>query len=372
MSRVLLVDFLIGRSVGGHTAEYLGLLQDALADRPFEVLAPYLEETPPTGRVDRYRRFARAMWSAFRRGDVVVFHTPEARDILVLWALTTLPVARRGRAVIMMRRGADIMFGRDDWRARLIERGMRGLVARGVAHLVSDSHAAARTWSAITGRDVPVIPLPVRRGLEAARASRREGPLTVSLLGLFREEKGVDQYETVLRIAREIDPEVRLFCQVADTPLTATERAVTEALTEGYAADPRATIHAGHLSAGDYDRALLASDVVVLPYDPALYTSGTSGLLFDALTAGALVLSTRIAWGVEEFGDAPSIVWMDGRDDDDLRRGLTEAFARARRRRVEGTPSDLPSAEAFATGWRQAIRRAAERTAEAGRDPGAP
>ncbi|PKN82788.1 MAG: hypothetical protein CVU47_01780 [Chloroflexi bacterium HGW-Chloroflexi-9] len=372
MSGVLLVDFLIGRSVGGHTAEYLGLLQDALAGRPFEVLAPYLEETPPAGRVDRYHRFIRAMWSAFRRGDVVVFHTPEARDILVLWTLTTLPVARRGCAVIMMRRGAEIMFGRDDWRARLIERCVRGLVARRVVHLVSDSHAAARTWSAITGRDVPVIPLPVRPGLEAARANHREGPLTVSLLGLFREEKGIDHYETVLRIAREIDPEVRLFCQVADTPLTTTERAVTEALAGHYAADPRATIHAGHLSAGDYDRALLASDVVVLPYDPALYTSGTSGLLFDALTAGAVVLSTRIAWGVEEFRDSASIVWLDGRGDDDLRRGLTEAFSRARRRRRDGIPSDLPSAEAFATGWSRAISQAVERTTEARQDPGAP
>lgn len=372
MSGVLLVDFLIGRSAGGHTAEYLGLLRGALAGRPFDVLAPYIEAAPPSGRADRYRRFTRAMWSAFRRGDVVVFHTPEARDILVLWALTALPVARRGCAVIMMRRGAEIMFGRDDWRARLIERCVRGLVARGVAHLVSDSHAASRTWSAITGRDVPVIPLPVRPGLEAARANHREGPLTVSLLGLFREEKGIDRYEAVLRLAREINPEARLFCQVAETPLMLTERAVTEALSGRYAADPRATIHAGHLSADAYDRALLASDVVVLPYDPALYTSGTSGLLFDALTAGAVVLCTRIAWGVEEFSEAPSIVWLDGRDDAALRAGLVEAFARARRRRVDGIPTDLPSTEAFATGWIQAIRRAAGRATEARRDPGAP
>lgn len=358
MSRVLLVDFLIGRSAGGHTAEYLGLLRSALAGRPFEALTPYLEATPPAGRADRYRWFGRAMWNAFRRGDVVVFHTPEARDILVLWVLTALPMVRHGRAVMMMRRGADIMFGRYDWRAWLVERCVRRLVRRGIAHLVSDSHAASRTWAAISNASVPVIPLPVRPGFAGARTVRREGPLTVSLLGLYREEKGIDRYEAVLRIAREVDPEARLYCQVAETPLTLLERSVTEALARAYGGDPATTIRAGHLSSDEYDRALLASDVVVLPYDPTLYTSGTSGLLFDALTAGAVVLSTRIAWGVEEFGDSSSIVWMDGRGEDDFRAGLRETFERARRWRAEGVPSDLPSPEAFGDAWDAAIMRA--------------
>lgn len=117
-------------------------------------------------------------------------------------------------------------------------------------------------------------------------------------------------------------------------------------------------MHAGHLSAEEYDRALLTADVVVLPYEPSLYTSGTSGLLFDALTAGAIVLSTRIAWGVDEFGDSSSVVWLTGRDDDAIEAGLREALRRARRRRTEEVPSDLPASGAFGQGWSAAIARA--------------
>jgi len=299
------------------------------------------------------------MWNAFRNGDVVVFHTPEGRDILVLWLLTTIPGLRHGRAVMMMRRGAEVMTGREDWRARLLERLARTLVRRGVAQLVSDSRAASRTWEATTGHPVPVIPLPVRAPLAEGRSLRpREGPLRVSLLGFFRKEKGIDRYEAVLRIARAIEPDVRLFCQVAEQPTTALEREVTSAILTAYGTDPNAEVHTGHLSAEAYDRALLSSDVVVLPYEPSLYTSGTSGLLFDALTAGAVVLSTRIAWGVDEFGDSNSIVWLAGRDDDALRAGLREALDLARRRRVEGIPSDLPAPEAFVEGWAAAIRDA--------------
>ncbi|RJQ11513.1 MAG: hypothetical protein C4558_03275 [Dehalococcoidia bacterium] len=288
----------------------------------------------------------------------MVFHTPEVRDILVLWVLTALPVARRGRAVMMMRRGADIMFGRYDWRARLIERCVCGLVRRGVTHLVSDSYAASRTWSAISGMPVPVIPLPVRPGLAQARKVRREGPPTVSLIGLFREEKGIDHYEAVLRIARETDPSTRLFCQVAETPLTLAERRVTEAITRAYGGDPGTTIHVGHLSSEEYDRVLLSSDVVVLPYDPALYTSGTSGLLFDALTAGAVVLSTKIMWGMEEFGTSASIVWIPGRSDDDLRAGLREALDRVGARRNGRIGIDPKVGGNFTSGWCDAIDQA--------------
>lgn len=360
MTPILLVDFLIGRNNGGHVAEYLGLLRTALADLEPDVLAPYTEPVPPSGRIARYRRFAREIVSAFRGGAVVVFHTPEGRDILVLWLLTSIPGLRRGRAVMMMRRGAEIMVGRDDWRARLLERGVRSLVRRRVLHVVSDSRAASRTWEAITGGPVPVIQLPVRAALiEGRRARAADGPLQVALLGLFRREKGIEHYESVLRLARDVEPDARLLCQVGDEPVTSPEREITDRLRDAYRGDANATIHAGHLASDEYDRALLASDVVVLPYDPSLYTSGTSGLMFDALAAGAIVLSTRIAWGVDEFGDSSSVVWLDGLDDGAIRSGLTEAFARARHRRVDGMPSDLPTPEAFGTGWTAVVQEVA-------------
>lgn len=351
-ARLLLVDFGVGRYEGGHRAEYTDLLRNALAPLHPVMLTPYLEANPPTGRLDRYVRFTKAMWGSFHRGDVVVFHTPEGRDFLVLVLLTMIPGLRRGRAVFMMRRGADVVTGSNDWRARLIERLVRALVRRGVARLVSDSRAASRTWEAISGRPVPVIPLPARPGLEGGRSSRRlDGPPQVSLLGLFRQEKGIDRYAAVLRAARSVEPNVRLFCQLAEQPGTALERDVINAIVSAYGDDPSAVLHAGHLSSEEYEQVLLSSDVVVLPYEPSHYTSGSSGVLFDALTAGAVVLSTRIVWAVGEFGDSTSVVWLAGRDDDALQAGIRDALRLARRRRGDGIPADLPDPEAFAAGW---------------------
>lgn len=361
MTGVLLVDFVVGRH-GGHAAEYLHFLRVALNDLTPEVLAPFLKEAPPAGRVARYRRFTSEMWRAFRRGDTVVFHTPEARDFLVLWALTLVPGTHRGHALLMMRRGAEVFIGRYDWRAHLIERLTRGLVRRGAATLVSDSGAAAEEWERITGHPVPVIALPVRLPLIEGRAAPRTGPLTVALVGLFRAEKGIDRYEEVLRLSRDLEPDVRLFCQVADEPSTLLEQEVTDGIVRMYGQDPGARVHRGHLVSEDYDRALLEADVVVLPYEPTLYTSGTSGLMFDALTAGAIVLSTRIRWGVDSFGESSSIVWLPDRGEDSLRDGLAEAFRRARWRRAEGVPSDLPTAETFRDGWMQAVISARART----------
>ncbi len=357
MRRVLLVDYLIGRRAG-HVAEYLLLMREALAPLRPDELTPYLETHPPTGRVARYRGFAAEMWRAFRRGDVVVFHTPEARDILVLSLIGAIPGTKNGHAVMMMRRGAEIFVGAYDWRARLLERLVQHLVRRRLVSLVSDSRSAAATWERLTGKPVPVIGLPVRASLVAGRDARRgSGPLGVALVGLFREEKGIDRYEAVLRIARELESDVRIFCQVAERPNTPQEREVTEAILNAYGDDADADVRAGHLSSEDYDDALLAADVVVLPYEPALYTSGTSGLLFDALSAGATILATRFRWGVDEFGDSAAVVWLHSRDDEALRAGLGEAFERARQRRVDGIPSDVRP-EAFAEGWIEAIRDA--------------
>ena len=227
--------------------------------------------------------------------------------------------------------------------------------------LVSDSSSAAQAWEGITGRPVAVIALPARLPLIERRSAPRSGPLGVALVGLFRAEKGIDRYEAVLRLSRDLEPEARLFCQVASSPATPLEREVTDAIARMYGQDANAEVHRGHLPAEDYDRVLLEADVVVLPYEPALYTSGTSGLMFDALTAGAVVLSTRIRWGVDEFGDSSSVVWLPDRGEDSLRAGLTEAFQRARRRRDEGVPSDLPTAETFRDGWMRAINNARAR-----------
>lgn len=353
----MLVDFLVGRFESGHVAEYLDLMTESLSSVDVVQVAPYRGPNPPAGRVGRYVRFARVAWSALRRGDLLVLHTPEARDVLVLWVLTRWPGARRGSAIMMMRRGPDILIGRLDWRARLIERLVRSMTSLGVLRLVSDSAAAARTWENLTGTVVPVLPLPLRRAFRDVASSRRRAtrPLRVTLFGLFREEKGIDRYETVIQAALDADPDIEVWCQIGDAPLDDVERQVNDTILRRFAENPRVRLHAGHLRRDEYDRWLLETDIVVLPYRPELYTSGTSGALFDAISAGAVVVTTRFTWGVEEFGDHPAMVWLNGREPGNFSGGLAEAVSLARARRDGTIPVDPGLSDRFAEGWRTVI-----------------
>ena len=86
---VVLVDFGTGRRTGGHQEDYLKALEAVLAGQRTTVLAPFRAGSGKPGRVATYWQEFRAFWRLLGRGDgrrrILVCHSPEFRDFVLLW-----------------------------------------------------------------------------------------------------------------------------------------------------------------------------------------------------------------------------------------------------------------------------------------------
>ena len=351
---IALVDYLTGRLYGGHQEDYLLALEHALAPLAPIVVAPYRTAGGYLGRWRRLWHESTMLWRSLRDGRLLVFHTPEARELLLLAVLAPLASWRtRPAAVAVLRRDATVMTGRSVWRTRLVTAAAAWLIRRGWLMPVSDSRLAAQYWYGIGSRPVSLIPIPVRSG---STVSQRTGVFRIGLVGSFRLDKGADRYDAVIEAARRVAPEAEVICQVG-APVTSPEAELAAALLGRWLPSPGVKLLRNHLPAEEYDALLASCDLVVLPYDPDLFSSGTSGVMSDALTAGAVVVATPIMWAREEFASHSNIVWLAGRDGSDFERGIRLGLDRARALRAT-PPVDTADRAAFASAWRQVVEDA--------------
>lgn len=364
-ARVVIVDFGTGRFVGGHNADYLAALQLALQGvRPISV-TPF-QNGPRLGRVERYVLQLRTFLRELGRGDggrtVVISHSPEFRDIVLFWLATKM--RRRSDAVglFLFRRRSDGIVGRDNWRARLLGWIVPGLIRSGWIYPVSDSRSALAGWTAGTGTTGTLIAIPPPLGASGPRLRPVGGPV-VGLVGRLRIEKGARAYDLVIREALRIDEAATVKVQVSDE-VEGESANIADRLRLDWAAEPRVEILTGHLTPEAYADLIVSTDVVVLPYEPSTYSSGTSGVMHDALALGRVVLATRIEWAEEAFGDRDDIIWLHGTDPSAIQVGLKAAFRRAMARRT--SDATQPPDNTFARDWLDALYAAASITRERG------
>ncbi len=357
-ARVVIVDFGTGRFVGGHTSDYLAALQRALEGvRPITV-APF-QHGPRLGRVDRYMLQLRTFLGELARRDgrrtVVISHSPEFRDIVLFWLASKL--RRRSDAVglFLLRRRAHGIVGSDNWRARVLERIVPGLIRSGWIYPVSDSRSALADWTAGTGSTGTLIAIPAPLGSSAPHPRPTGGPV-VTLVGRFAIERGARAYDLIIGEALRIDETATIKVQVsADAGGELAE--IATGLQRDWAAEPRVEILSGHLTPEAYANLIGSSDVVVFPYEAASYSTGTSGVMHDTLAFGRVALATRIESAAEMYAGRDDIIWLHGTDPPAMRAGLEAAFRRAMARRVE--VETYPPADTFANDWLDAIRAAA-------------
>lgn len=362
-ARVVIVDFGTGRFVGGHNEDYLAALQRALEGvRPITV-AP-LQNGPRLGRMQRYvlqlRTFLRELGQRDGSRTVVVSHSPEFRDIVLFWLATKL--RRRSDAVglFLFRRRADGIVGHDNWRAKLLERIVPGLIRSGWIYPVSDSRSALAGWTAGTGSTGTLIAIPTPVGSSAPHPHPIGGPV-VGLVGRLRIEKGARVYGLIIGETLGIDETAMAKVQLSEE-LVGEEADIAERLQRDWAAEPRVEILTGHLTPEAYADLIGSTDLVVLPYELSTYSSGTSGVMHDTLALGRVVLATRIEWAQEAFAGRDDVIWLQGTDPAAIRVGLEAAFRRAMARRT-GSATQPPD-DTFARDWLDAVRAAARITRE--------
>jgi hypothetical protein len=134
---------------------------------------------------------------------------------------------------------------------------------------------------------------PAEADLAALRPAERPAGVSIGVLGPSHTfEKGWALLPEVIGRVCAARAEASFFVQVED-------RAQGEALSGAlYAtgAPVRVTLHPGPLSTEDYFRRVLASDLVLMPYDSPVYALMPSGIFADAVVCGTPVVAPAGAW----------------------------------------------------------------------------
>ncbi len=356
---MVIVDFGTGRFVGGHNEDYLTALEQAVGALRPVVIAPF-RYGRELGRAARYQSELRTYLACLGRRHtdptVVVSHSPEFSDIALFWLAAWLTPWSDAVGLFFFRRAADGIVGRDNRRARFLTRIVPGLIRSGRIYPVSDSRPALAAWTAGTDTTGTLIAIPPPPGSSKPHP-RPAGGLVVGLVGSLRIEKGARAYDLVIRETLSFDETATVKVQVSDGAVGELAE-IAACLRRNWVAEPRVEILTGHLAPGAYANLIGSTDVIVLPYEPSTYGSGTSGVMHDALALGRVVLAPRITWATDrEYQDHDDVIWLQGMDPSALQAGIKAAFRRARilRARAE-TP---PSGDDFVRDWLDAIQAAA-------------
>jgi hypothetical protein len=362
---VTIVDFLSGRGFGGHYEDYLASLQKALGEYSPETIAPFLDGEPvPSGRLGFYRVEFSGYRRALRRGGATVVHSAEFSDYLCLWAAArTVKLEHRAKCLLVLRRSPnpESMAVGSERLGRLLVRLIGGMLRGGVIHPVSDSAPALKAWldlaPGVTGELVELPPVPGISTDEKPTVELPEpaGPL-VAIAGRMRAEKGAANYPAVVDGALAALPDGAIALQTSEDDDTAHEALVQIRATHDE--DPRVALLSAHLTPADYTALLTAADIVVLPYETAVYGTGTSGVVSDALALGGIVVVSPIEWAKQTYADDPRVIFLENPSSSDAARdSIAEAATR-----LSQASSGVHAQANFAASWQEAIAAATNRS----------
>ncbi len=216
---------------------------------------------------------------------------------------------------------------------------VRQYAARDSVRVITDSHLLARDLNAIgvLGVDVVSVPSGGQFG-EGDLPARKPGPFTVTSLGPPRAEKGFCEILAAAQILALEDPSIHFVLQ-ANNP---SEDVRTQLELFKRSPTQNVTLIETAMSTKDYSTFVLSSDLVLAPYDSAIYAARTSSAVVEAMAGAKPVIASRGTW-LEAFSSQH-------------RTGLTCAF---------GDPEDLVRTIMAARRQIATLRNLAERSAPA-------
>ncbi|MGE4528289.1 MAG: hypothetical protein AB7D00_07985 [Rhodospirillaceae bacterium] len=170
----------------------------------------------------------------------------------------------------------------------------------------------------------PVHALTPPRSAAEPRRRRMSDPPTVGVLGHQRPKKGFDLMPEICRLLFACGADVHILAHNG-APESALE--ATQALEAIAADDPRLTVIHKTADAQMWDRLYDAIDLLLLPYDPAVYRANYSAVQVEALCRGipcVVPADTALAATLEESGGTGTVFaeWTPGCIADALLRAL--------------------------------------------------
>lgn len=368
--RLTIVDTVVGRRPGGHQADYLTALEDALGPAGATCFAPFRRGANRDLLSSRWKRLrfllagyralvARRTGYVFGEGSPSTFLLVPNPDFIDFFC-AYFAVRLRWRPptaiyLFVLRRSASGIVGHSGWKSRALEKIVRSLARSGHLHPVSDSRSALSSWERITGTHGSLVSIPVRQRPAGLPPRSSDDPVVFGLAGLFRPEKGAAYYRDVIEIALAVPAEIRV--QVPD-PIEDPVFPEAARLRVKFGDHKAVRFLHGHLDNETFTEFVSAIDVLVLPYDVASYGTGTSGIMHEVLALGGSVVTTRFTWAVDTFEDHPSVFWLDALTAACLGKQMAAAAKWSLRCR-DGTETAVrPDPDEFRHSWLKAIRNA--------------
>jgi glycosyltransferase involved in cell wall biosynthesis len=227
---------------------------------------------------------------------------------LIAWlALTRQYGGRRFKRLVMQinipegrhEKGRSLpVFRRSSFLIQRVLRAYGPYVAKGMVCLGSDSDQTAKDYEFLSG--VPFIEFPTPR--VSPRSTSRVGkrtpgdPVVFCCLGPSRHEKGSDLLLAAIQayLQRPDRTPARFVLQWTTDFADASGKTISP--NPWLLQHPDVQLLRGSLTSEEYDRHLLASDCLVLPYRWNSYFCRISGIAIEAATAGIPAVYTEDTW----------------------------------------------------------------------------
>jgi len=272
----------------------------------FEVFVERPPENPNFGVFENYFVVNRAFFqdlnsipsTDFQPDDLIYFPTVTQNQIEAVadWVVS-LPVNKRPHIAITLRLlnsqmpqylyrgyGPGIEFLYRHVLAKLVERHPR-------THLFSDTLALSTSYNRLSGIPVTTLPVPqleFHDEYARARAANKTG-LTVLYIGNMSPYRGYIFIPSIIERVLGEFPDVHFTVQVKTDPESEDARTMV-AISETYAS--RVNFLFGTLTPDEYVSTMKTADIVLLPYMPAYYCFGSSGVFTEAAALGKVLVTT--------------------------------------------------------------------------------
>jgi glycosyltransferase involved in cell wall biosynthesis len=156
--------------------------------------------------------------------------------------------------------------------------------------IACDNQGLGRFYGALTGLEIPDLPIPIRYPTVRPRGTaRRDQRPHFVYLGEGRWEKGIQLLVGALKALPDLRQAVRFTIQCGRPEMLADTLPGWEDL-------PDVDFLARNLTEADYLSLLADADAVIVPYHPAIYDVRTSHVFLEAVGASKPIMITAGTW----------------------------------------------------------------------------
>ena len=192
--------------------------------------------------------------------------------------------------------------------------------------LCTDTDQLSEAWSEAVNRPFITLPIPFRHELvtKAEFSQPPNAPRSIVYLGDARIEKGYQHLPNVVRTLwdRFIERGLVECVFQSNYNLPGGEEGIPEARLrlQQFPYGIRLLTH--NLKPDEYYEILARADIVVLPYDPELYSRRSSGVLNEAVIAGKVTVVPKGSWLASQVSPTGAVIYEHPQ-------GLSDAVGRA-------------------------------------------